>query len=176
MIHIDPITPAQQRHVITATEACIHHAGDLLERPFKLIPVAFDLSGRAAGMYRVQGRQRWIRYNPYLFAKYFHENLTDTVPHEVAHYITDMLYGLRKVRAHGPEWRELAAMFGASTKATCTFDLVGVPTRVQRRFTYRCDCTTHALSTRRHNQICRRQARYYCQSCRGELHYAPDKD
>lgn len=171
MDRIEPINSVQQRQVIEATEACIQRAGELLQRSFKMIPVAFDLRGRAAGMYRVHGRQRVIRYNPHLFAKYFDENLTGTVPHEVAHYIVDMLYGLRKVRAHGPEWRELAAMFGASTKATCTFDLAGVPVRTQRRFAYRCDCKTHALTTRRHNQIGRGHTRYFCKTCRGELRY-----
>lgn len=175
MTLIAPITPAQQQHVIAATETCIQRAGELLQRPFNIIPVVFDLRGRAAGMYRVQGRQRLIRYNPYLFAKYFDENLTDTVPHEVAHYITDMLYGLRKVRAHGPEWRELATLFGASTKATCHFDLDGIPVRTQQRFAYRCDCTTHALTCRRHNQIRRGQTRYYCKTCRGELHYEAEE-
>jgi SprT protein len=175
MTPIAPITPSQQQQVLVATNACIVRAGELLQRSFKIIPVAFDLRGRAAGMYRVQGKQRWIRYNPYLFAKYFDENLTDTVPHEVAHYLIDMLYGLRKVRAHGPEWRELAHMLGASTKATCRFDLTGVPVRTQQRFAYRCDCTTHALTTRRHNQARHGHMRYFCRTCRGELRYEAEE-
>ena len=172
---IQPIDHLQQQQVIAATEACIQRGGELLQRTFQPIPVAFDLTGRAAGMYRVQGRQRLIRYNPYLFAKYFDANLADTVPHEVAHYLVHMLYGLRKVRAHGPEWRELMALFGASPKATCNFDLTGVPVRTQRRFAYRCECSRHAITTRRHNQIARGAVRYFCKACRGELYFVEEE-
>ncbi len=56
-----------------------------------MVPVRFELQGRAAGMYRVHKGERVIRYNPYIFSKYFDDSLANTVPHEVAHYITDVL-------------------------------------------------------------------------------------
>lgn len=172
VMHRDEAIDATQRAaVIEATHAWIGRAGALYGRRFEPIPVLFDLSGRAAGMYRVQRGTRVIRYNPYLFAKYPHDSLTVTVPHEVAHYITERLYGLRRVRPHGPEWRAVMRDFGVDPAATADHDLDGIPGRRQRRHPYRCACLVHPLTTRRHNLILR-GARYRCRRCGDELVYS----
>jgi SprT protein len=44
-----------------------------------------------------------------------------------------------------------------------------VPVRRQRRFRYRCDCSTHQLSARRHNKIRHGRANYLCRSCGSEV-------
>jgi len=168
---LEPIGAAAQQQVLDATCACIEHAGRLLGRDFSLPPVTFDLQGRAAGMYRVQKRQRCIRYNPYIFAKYFADNLANTVPHEVAHYLTDMLYGPGNVRPHGEEWRSVMCLLGAEPAVSCRYDLSGVPIRRQRRFSYRCDCGPHAISAVRHNRVQRGSGRYVCRQCHTELEY-----
>ena len=166
---IEPIGKQQKAQVCDATLACLHRAGDLFQVEFETVSVSFDLTGRAAGMYRSGRGQRVIRYNPYLFAKYFDNNLDITVPHEVAHYITDRLYGLRNIRPHGAEWQAVMRALGAEPRATAHYDLEGIPVRRQRRFSYRCDCNTHQLSTARHNRIRRGQATYYCRGCGAAL-------
>jgi SprT protein len=166
-----PLTAAQRQRVIKATCSCIVRAAALFDRKLAGIPVRFDLRGRAAGMYRVRGGQRVIRYNPDIFARYFSDNLANTVPHEVAHYVTDVLYGLRRVRPHGPEWRAVMLAFGVEPVATCSYDLDGIPVRRQRRFRYRCACMTHSVSTVRHNRIQGGLARYHCRRCRTPLSY-----
>ncbi len=166
---LEPITRAGQQQVVDATRECLDRAGRLLGRDFSLPAVAFDLQGRAAGMYRVHKRQRCIRYNPYIFAKYLADNLANTVPHEVAHYLTDMLYGLRNIRPHGREWQTVMGMLGAEPVVTCRYDLSGVPLRRQRRFSYRCACGPHAISTVRHNRVLSGSGRYVCRRCRSEL-------
>ena len=118
-------------------------------------------------MYRRKQDHRVIRYNPYLFAKYFADSLTLTVPHEVAHYITDMMFTC--VRPHGKEWREVMQVFGADTTRTCDYDLEGIPVRISKRHDYKCSCMTHELGIRRHNKIQKRTARYYCKKCNEEL-------
>jgi SprT protein len=170
---IEPIGAAQRERVCRRTETCIDRAGRAYGRRFAPIPVHFDLKGRAAGMYRVDAGARRIRYNPYLFAKYFEDNLAVTVPHEVAHYVVDMLYGLRRVRAHGPEWREVMAVLGANPRVTCDYDLDGVPQRRQRRHPYACDCRRHLITTRRRNAIERKKARYQCKYCGTPLRPEP---
>ena len=87
---IEPICCRREQQVRTATSEIIRQASLIYSEDFPLIPIKFDLKGRAAGMYRVHNRDRVIRYNPYIFAKYFDDNITTTVPHEVAHYIVDM--------------------------------------------------------------------------------------
>ena len=169
MNRITPINRTQQQQVVRATEHFIGVAGELLDRSFPIIPVHFNLRGRAAGMYRVRGSEREIRYNPYLFAKYFDDNLTNTVPHEVAHYIIDCCYGLRRVRPHGREWQQLMLKLGAEPEVTCRYDLSGVPQRRQQRFEYRCECRSHQLTTIRHNKVQRGNASYLCKVCRQPL-------
>ena len=162
---VAPITELQQDQVVSATRRCIQHAEKLFGREFELPPVMFDLQGRAAGMYRVHKTRRQIRYNPYIFRKYFTDNLANTVPHEVAHYVTDMLYGLRNVRPHGTEWQAVMHKLGAEPSVTCRYDLAGIPLRRQRRFSYRCDCSSHAISTVRHNRVQRGLGNYVCRRC-----------
>jgi SprT protein len=168
---IEPIDKPQQGLVEAETLRYISLASDLYRRDFPPVPVAFDLKGSSAGMFRVGRRDVHIRYNPWLFAKYFEENLEGTVPHEVAHYIVHCLHGLHRVQPHGREWRAVMADFDADPSVTGDFDLTGIPARRQRRFRYRCACREHAVSTRRHNTVQQGRGRYECRLCRQELVY-----
>lgn len=166
---IDPIDKQQQAQVRDATADCLSRAGELMRTEFAPVAVRFDLTGRAAGMYRSVRGDSLIRYNPYIFAKYFDNNINITVPHEVAHYVTDRLYGLRNIRPHGAEWKAVMRALGAEPRATARYDLEGIPVRRQRRFSYRCKCNTHQLSTARHNRVRRGQAAYHCRVCGAAL-------
>ncbi len=161
----EPIDELQQVQVRQATQACVARAAGLFERGFVTPPVRFDLSGCAAGQYRVLRGEAAIRYNPWIFARYFDDNLSETVPHEVAHFVVDQLWGLRRVRAHGAEWQSVMRALGAEPRATARYDLTGLPVRRQRRFAYRCACRAHELTTCRHNRVQRGEARYHCRQC-----------
>lgn len=166
---IQPIGEHQRRQVTAATADCIVQANGLLETQIEPIGVRYDLSGRAAGMYRVTGGHRVIRYNPYLFAKYFAANMSTTVPHEVAHYLTDTIFGYRNAKPHGAEWRRMMHLLGADPAVRCEFELDGIPVRRYRRIRYICRCRSHQLTRVRHNRIHRTDARYFCRMCRAEL-------
>lgn len=172
MAIIQPINEEQQREVLRATEHCIVSAEALLERTFQRIPVLFDLKGTTAGMFRAQGRQREIRYNPWIFAKYWEVNLQGTVPHEVAHFVVHEVYGAARVRPHGEEWQALMYHFGANPEVTFKLDLEGIPQRRQRTHAYRCDCRDHEVSTTRHNRMIKGKGQYLCRYCNGRLIYA----
>lgn len=174
MVSVEPIDEATRDHVATETRHCIARANDLLETDFPPVPVSFDLIGRTAGMYRVVAGRAGIRYNPYLFAKYFDENLTTTVPHEVAHYLTDKIYGYSNVRAHGREWRRVMQMLGANDAVRCDFDLEGIPVRRYQKLRYACRCRFHEITKVRHNRIVNKGQRYFCRACRSELVAAYD--
>ena len=169
MNKIKPIDDQLREVVTTATARCISRANGLLETTIVDIPVRFDLNGRAAGMYRVVRGQPTIRYNPYLFAKYFDENYATTIPHEVAHYLTDVVYGYTNVKPHGREWRTVMRMLGADASVHCDFDLDGIPTRHYRRVPYICGCQLHELTKVRHNRVQHKGVRYFCRACRAEL-------
>ncbi|MGW8246536.1 MAG: SprT family zinc-dependent metalloprotease [Acidiferrobacterales bacterium] len=160
-----------RRLVVEQTASRIEQASELFGQNFAAIPVLFDLRGRAAGMYRVRNGERVIRYNPFIFERYFEDNLAQTVPHEVAHYIADIVYGFRNIRPHGPEWKQIMRFFGADTRATSQYNLDGLPLRRYRQFQYRCPCREHALTSRRHNRIERNEVRYFCSHCGGRLRF-----
>ncbi|MEZ5572628.1 MAG: SprT-like domain-containing protein [Halioglobus sp.] len=170
---VQPIDNVQQAEVALATEHYIARAEALFARHFDRVPVLFDLKGRAAGMFKVIGKRRVIRFNPWIFAKYYEENLRDTVPHEVAHFIVHEMYPRRGVKPHGRQWQELMARFGADAGVTFDLDLDGVPQRSQRTHAYHCGCRRHDVSTTRHNRVQRRRMRYHCCRCDGLLVYTP---
>ncbi len=172
---ITPIDGGQRRRVEERTRDCLDIAGRELHREFASIPVLFDLKGRSAGMYRVNGNRRVIRYNPWLFARYFDSSLVTTVPHEVSHYIVDVIYGMNATRPHGPEWRRVMRLLGAEPDVRGDFDMAGIPSRRQRRFLYACQCRRHRLSTVRHNRAQKQCMIYLCKYCHATLVYTGDE-
>lgn len=162
------LSGAQRAEIEAATHAWLRRARALFAHPLPDIAVRFDLHGQSAGMYRVRGERREIRYNPLVFAHWYRENLADTVPHEVAHYVVDLLHG-RSARPHGAEWRAVMEAFGVAPRRTSDFDLNGLPLRRERRFGYRCGCGEHQLSATRHNRVVRGQSCYRCRSCGQQL-------
>jgi len=164
---IEPINDFQKKCVIDKTNHFIDEACNIYQRNFEHIIVDFDLKGRISGMYRRKKNHRVIRYNSYIFAKYFEDSLETTIPHEVAHYITDMMF--KKCRPHGNEWRGVMQAFDANASRTCDYDLEGIPVRVYQRHEYHCLCMTHEITSRRHNKIQNSNARYHCKKCNEEL-------
>lgn len=175
VITVEPISERLERQVRTSTAECIARAGQIYAQAFPQIPVRFDLNGRAAGMYKVRDNNREIRYNPYVFARYFADNLATTVPHEVAHYVVDLMYGATRVRPHGIEWQQVMLALGVEPSVTGRYDLSGMPVRRQKRHSYRCACMTHQISTVRHNKIQRGSAHYHCRKCKSSIRPATDR-
>lgn len=165
MSHIQPIGAAQQEQIKSASDKYIALAEETFSATFEKIELRFDLKGRITGMYQVKNRKRCIRYNPYIFAKYFDENLAETVPHEIAHYITDMIHGMRNIRPHGKEWQALMQHFGANARRTFSYDLSDIPQRQYQQYHYQCHCQAHILSSIRHNKILRGTVEYFCKKC-----------
>ena len=162
---IPPIDQQQQILVQERVEYYLQQAREIYQRDFMAIPVLFDLKGRAAGMYLVRRDHRWIRFNPYIFNRYFDDCLVSTVPHEVAHYVTDQVYGLRRIRPHGIEWKGLMQRLGVEPRVRADYSLQGMPVRRQQRFSYRCNCREHEITLTRHNKIIKNRMRYFCQRC-----------
>lgn len=166
---IEPIGAKQQQIIRQACEKLVSEATQRYGKKIKSPQVDFDLKGKSAGMYQVKRERlrtrRRIRINPWIAASNFEETIADTVPHEVAHYVVDCLYGIRRVKAHGLEWQEVMKAFGATPRARGSYTLEGIPHRQYRRFEYRCDCRTHWLTAIRHNRVGNRQANYHCRYC-----------
>ncbi len=185
---IEPIDPETQQRVIEEVYRYIQLASVIYNDSFADVDVVFNLRGRAAGIYRTyypkrQGEEkkqmfRWfskpqqqIRFNPWLFAKYPADSWDNTIPHEVAHYISDCLYGLNNIKPHGNEWRAIMQAFGAKPVVRGDYSLEGIPTRRVQRYRYQCECRDVELTTYRHKNIQRGIHEYRCRDCSGLLEY-----
>lgn len=166
------LDPSQKQLVLDRTDEMVSRAASGFGLALQTPDIRFDLKGRAAGMFRVRAAIPEIRYNPWIFARWFDENLAETVPHEVAHYV---VYSRcrRRVRPHGAEWREVMEFFGVPPRVTCNYrpeDVADLPGRRLRYFDYACHCTTHRVSSIRHNRMIAGKAGYLCRRCHGALH------
>lgn len=168
---VDPIDTKMQCRVVAEVERCLGIAAQSFGQTFAMIPVTFDLKGRAAGMYRVRGSERVIRFNPWLFAKYPEDSWHNTVPHEVAHYVADCIYGLGRIKPHGPQWQHIMQLLGAEPTVRANYDLSGIPVRQIKRYHYRCQCREVQLTTYRHKKIQQGQQRYRCRDCGSDLQF-----
>ena len=174
-----PLSDEQRQDVVNKTHAYIVQASALFNLKVKPVEISFNLKGRSSGMYRIKygksriflRQQREIRYNPYIFSKYFEDNYATTIPHEVAHYVTDIIYGLKNIKPHGKEWKAVMHAFGADASVTANYDLSGIPLKKQSLFTYQCDCREHQLTSIRHNKIIKRRYQYYCNYCKQTLKF-----
>lgn len=178
---IQPLTEEQQQQVIQQTHVYINQAHQLFDLKKYPVDISFNLKGRCAGMYRVKRikrpfslngiYKREIRYNSFIFSKYFEDNFSNTIPHEVAHYVSDIVYGLKNIKPHGKEWKEIMQLFGADTSVTANYELSGIPLKKQRQFTYQCACREHQLSSIRHNKASKNLCQYLCNYCKQVIRY-----
>jgi len=170
---IKPLCIEQQQSVIDETHAYIEQATTLFNIDKTALKISFNLKGRTAGMYRVKRKffqqTREIRYNPYIFSKFFDDNFKTTIPHEVAHYISDLLYGLRNIKPHGNEWKDIMQALGANAAVTANYDLTGIPQRNKTLYAYQCSCREHQIGATRHNRINKQRGQYICNFCKQTL-------
>lgn len=162
---------SQIKQVIAQTQYYIELANRQLELDLSMIDVCFDLKGRASGMFVVRHHRQYIRYNEIIFSEYFEDNLCNTVGHEVAHYVVHSKYGIRSVKPHGNEWKKVMALFKLKPEVTSSYNVSELPLHRQNNFSYSCICTTHQLSTTRHNRVQRRTAVYKCRKCKQPLRW-----
>ncbi len=179
---IQPINTVEQAKVIERVRYYIELASSLYGQQFTEISVIFNLRGKAAGMYRCyrsakqpgvallkaannNSTRREIRFNPWLFAKYPEDSYDNTVPHEVAHYLSDCLYGLNRIKPHGPEWKSIMRDLGAEPNVRGSYTLEGIPVRKVKRYDYACACRQVELTSYRHVKIQKGIQQYRCRDC-----------
>jgi SprT protein len=133
---------------------------------------------RAAGL--AFGNEHRIALNEVLLRENPEVMLRDTVAHEFAHIVVWWRYLQARDRdedvetpsAHGPEWQGvMRTVFSVEPSRCHRFDTSNTGARVQRRWSYRCRCQGHLLTTSKHKRA-QSGARYVCADCRGELQAA----
>jgi len=158
---------------------CITKAENAFSRhSIPMIDIKYDLRGRCAGQYTRVNRSglhksvglsyRSFRFNPVLLQENYEDYLENTVPHEVAHYITDLVYPHAK--PHGREWKGvMESVLGVSATRCHKYDTTNSRVRTVRRVAYTCACGhEHNVTVNMHNKILRGSVRI-CKKCRTQI-------
>lgn len=138
-------------------------AQDIFKKSFELPRLDFEtLRTGTAG--QAFPHKNLIKFNPILLSENVDSFIERTVPHEVAHLLTKLLYPLAK-QHHGPEWRYVMQMLGIQgDNLTRCHDYDVTNTRKNKKsYEYVCDCSTFKLSLTRHRRI-QHNTRYFCKN------------
>ena len=171
MQHQFLLNAEQKQQVIESTNAYIEKACQSLSIKLATIDVRFDLSGKSSGMFVVRQGKAYIRYNEIIFSSYFEDSVTNTVAHEVAHYVVYSIHKWKSVKPHGTEWKSIMSIFGVPPDVTSKYDISFLPLKQQRRHDYKCKCTNYQLTTTRHNKVQNKKTVYHCKKCMQPLKY-----
>ncbi|MCP4325949.1 MAG: SprT family zinc-dependent metalloprotease [Psychromonas sp.] len=160
------LTEEDKKALMLIGEDCFIEAECFFDRAFERPSFQFNQRGKAAGTAHLQ--RNLIKINPILFTDNRDEFFQQVIPHEVAHLITFQLYG--KVRPHGKEWQMIMTkVFKRPALTTHKLDITEV---VGQQFHYRCSCSTHQLTIRRHNKVLKGNS-YRCTRCSSTLCFDP---
>lgn len=132
---------------------------------FKMPYVKFSLTGKTAGQCTLNNifTILAINYNLSFAKENFETFKNSTVPHEVAHYISRVVYG-SQIKPHGKEWKSIMEnVFNIPAKRCHSYKL---PETVKKnRIECKCNCKTHYITNNRYTRI-KKGARYTCIYCK----------
>ncbi|MFC3093550.1 SprT family zinc-dependent metalloprotease [Alteromonas sediminis] len=160
-------TADPQSAVLLCVDKHIAKASSYFDYPLRKPQVTFRASGTRAGTAFLH--QNRVNFHRILLQHNLHTYLSDVVPHEIAHLVVHSLFG--RVQPHGREWKlVMQSVFGCRPSVTHTLDLSVLE---RKTWDYQCACTTHQLTTRRHNAIQQKKRIYRCQRCENILTVSP---
>jgi SprT protein len=120
MIHTDQdITPSLQAKIKTKINQCLEIAETHYSRTFYPPKLDFSLTGRHAG--RACSSTNTIQINSTILIQNEADYINQTVPHEVAHLVTDAVYPhghldqtkkTATIPHHGTGWKHVMELFG----------------------------------------------------------------
>lgn len=115
----------------------LREAGLLIVPP-SAVTIRCDIRGKVRGWALL--RQRVIRLNPAYYEQ-VGERYRQTVAHEYAHLIVDLLETAtkcRQERSHGPRWQRVMRLLGYDTARSSAYGCVVPKARRTRKYFYRC--------------------------------------
>jgi predicted SprT family Zn-dependent metalloprotease len=140
--------------------------------------VKFTLTGCAAGTSTFYGDETVgvLNFNSVLMEENWEVFIETTVPHEVAHYCSDIYVGTqftrnKRIISHGSMWKSMMRFFGVKEIKRChSYRLDNVKqVRKTKRFLYVCEGGhEHQISTVIHNRINKGEVRV-CSKCKTDI-------
>jgi len=130
---------------------------------FEIPKLEYNLTGFCAG-------QAWIdrlRFNMELCKTNESDFIAQTVPHEVAHYISRIMFGSYGM-GHKKYWKDIMRALGCEPRRCHSYDCSTVvrKRRTVKRYPFSCDCNGYyMLSSIKAN----RYGSYTCRKCHSHL-------
>mgnify|MGYP000041199774 CR=1 FL=1 len=169
------------------------------QQVFTLDSVQFNLRGRAAGQFKAKPKkdanklflgasmyETHLRFNNALLEQYGAKFISDTVAHEVAHFVVYEVFSKpahrsnrdgrrgarngKQIKPHGIEWRSVMVdVFDADPSVT--HDYIVEPAYKKSQYPFICECPdrVHQLGPVRFKRVIENRAKYVCKTCRQEL-------
>ena len=166
------ITTAIKQKVTDKLKACIAIANKRYGIDVKFPNVVYQKRGTTAG---TANYRTWtIDLNPVLLVENLDDFIEDTVPHELAHLVTNMVYPHAHKRVygqkrspHGSEWQSVMRVLGANPSRCHSYDTSNARTRTKASYDYKCNCCGQVikLGPKRHAQEQRQPGWYNHGGC-----------
>lgn len=169
------VSPDLRKRVEEKVAEIIAVASAFFNQPFATPRIAYELSGTVAGRATYASHQ--IDLNYILLQRETEDMVNDTVPHEVAHLITGIVYpetkGSRNCKGspHGPEWQSVMRVLGVNPSRCHTLDVsdlkrVTSRSRVIRYMCSNCKSTVR-LSQKHHEKLKMKPDAFWHSGCKG---------
>ncbi len=146
---------------------------------FVMPKIEYYATGSSGGKYDHKNHKTYtVSFHEILINDNLTEYLTQTIPHEIAHLAERTLLGHQFTKGgrlirHGKYWKHFMQILGADIKRCHNMDTSGVKTRSHpREHVWRCGCTDHAVTKRKHNIMLKEQHLYTCKLCKKGLHFS----
>lgn len=177
------ITEAIKKRVDTKIDLCIATIEKKYNVKFKKPAVHYNVRGTTAG--KAWYKQWIVGFNATLLNENVDDFIARTVPHEICHLATELIYPHAHVRTmgrkrspHGTEWASIMTALGADASRCHSYDTSTAIVRRVTSYTYLCGCCGQkfSLGPKRHAKAQQGVAFWHpaCGKGRGNLVLAVD--
>lgn len=163
---------ALKARVEAKVASCIATIEQRYKVTFRAPRISFNVRGTCGGKARYGVWE--VDFNPILLAENVDHYLSSTVPHEVAHLATELIYphahrgGFgQKRRPHGHEWASIMRTLGADPDRCHTYDVSNARVKKSTSHEYKCLCCGHkfTLGPKRHAKMKSNPNAFYHPKC-----------
>lgn len=143
---------------------------DIYKFKIPSVPILFTKKGSVAGAFILKrDGSMLINFNMAMLLKHTEHFVDNVVPHEYCHYVVYLIASenpkiLKKMKAHGDEWKQMMKMIGVEPTRCHNYD---VPKK--NYYLYQCECADGVLvGPQIHKKISLgvKNTTYRCKTCK----------
>ena len=138
------VSDSIRARVETKIAQCLKKAEQRYNQPFRYPEIQYTVRGTVAGT--ATYRQWIVNFNPVLLNENVDQFIDHTVPHEIAHLITDQVFpesyirnGCSRRKPHGSQWQSVMCVLGVEPNTYHKYNVDNVRVRTVRTYTYTCN-------------------------------------